>query len=68
MIFTRAEIDAAHGFVRQARAMAEVVAEILRRGGDDDGAERMDEIIELIDAEAEYLSRLSAATPIGGRA
>ncbi|WKW51398.1 hypothetical protein [Rhodomicrobium lacus] len=48
--------------------MAEAVAEILRRGGDEEGAERMDEIIESIDAEAEYLSRLSAATPIGGQA
>jgi len=68
MIFTRPELDAACGFVRQARALAEVVAEILRRGGDEEGAERMDEIIESIDAEAEYLTRLAAATPIGGRA
>ncbi|MBJ7542253.1 hypothetical protein JDN41_01615 [Rhodomicrobium udaipurense] len=48
--------------------MAEAVGEILRRGGDDDGAERIGAVIEALEAEAEYLTRLSAATPIGGRA
>jgi hypothetical protein len=68
MIFTRPELEAAHGFVRQARALAEAVGEILRRGGDDDGAERMDSVVEALEAESEYLARLAAATPIGGRA
>jgi|GEM_PF-2818535 len=68
MIFTRTELDAACGFARQARALAEVVAEILRRGGDDDAAERMASIVEALEAQSEYLARLSAATPIGGRA
>ncbi|KAI95730.1 hypothetical protein T281_03855 [Rhodomicrobium udaipurense JA643] len=61
-------MEAARGFVRQARALAEAVGEILRRGGDDDGAERIGAVIEALEAEAEYLTRLSAATPIGGRA
>ncbi|MBJ7534557.1 hypothetical protein JDN40_10620 [Rhodomicrobium vannielii ATCC 17100] len=68
MIFTRAEINAAGSFVRQARALAEAVAKILRRGGDNEGAERMDDIIDALDAESEYLVRLSGTTPIGGRA
>jgi len=68
MIFTRSELEAAGGFARQARAMAEAVAEILRRGGDEEGAERMDAILDALDAEAEYLMRRSAAAPIGGRA
>jgi len=68
VIFTRLEVEAARGFVRQARALAEAVAEILRRGGDEEGAERMDAILDALDAEAEYLMRRSAATPIGGRA